>query len=87
VARNQVGHPISAFYGYEIMGFFNSEDEIAKSPVQADAKPGRFKYKNAKVSSRRLIATQRIDNSDRTFSGTNPKFSLGVKHCIFVQEF
>ena len=45
--RNQVGHPISSFYGYKIIGFFNSQDDVAKSPVQDEAAPGRFKYLDA----------------------------------------
>jgi TonB-dependent starch-binding outer membrane protein SusC len=88
VARNQVGHPISAFYGYEIIGFFNSEDEIAKSPVQADAKPGRFKYKNANNILTTTNPTQKIDDSDRTFFGDpNPKFSLGLNIAFSFKNF
>ena len=88
VARNQVGHPISAFYGYEIIGFFNSEDEIAKSPVQADAKPGRFKYKNANNFISPTDPTQKIDDSDRTFFGDpNPKFSLGLNIAFSFRNF
>jgi hypothetical protein len=33
-SRNQVGHPVRAFYGYKIIGFFNSADDVLKSPVQ-----------------------------------------------------
>ena len=87
-ARNQVGHPISAFYGYEVTGFFNSEDEIAKSPLQADAKPGRFKYKNANADIPTSDTVQRINDSDRTFFGDpNPKFSLGLNISFSFKNF
>ncbi len=40
--RNEVGHPMGSFYGYKIIGFFQDSADVSKSPVQPDAKPGRF---------------------------------------------
>jgi TonB-linked SusC/RagA family outer membrane protein len=40
IARNQVGHPFGAFYGYKVIGFFSDLDDVSKSPEQQDAAPG-----------------------------------------------
>ncbi len=71
MVRNEVGHPISAFYGYKIKGFFNSAADVAKAPTQQDAAPGRFQYVD-------VNGDGKIDASDRTFLGNpNPKFTYG----------
>lgn len=69
--RNQVGHPISAFYGYQVVGYFKDSSDVAKSPTQPDAAPGRFKYAD-------LNHDGKITDSDRAFYGNpNPKFTYG----------
>lgn len=41
------GEPIDAFYVLDAIGFFQSEEEIEKSPFQAkDVKPGYIKYRD-----------------------------------------
>ncbi|HLZ86286.1 MAG TPA: hypothetical protein VKQ52_03550, partial [Puia sp.] len=70
--RNSVGHPISAFYGYQVAGYFKDANDVSKSPTQADAAPGRFKYAD-------LNHDGKISDSDRTFFGNpNPKFTYGL---------
>jgi len=45
--RTEVGHPIGAFYGYEIDGVYASEIEALRDPVsQAIKDKGFFKYKD-----------------------------------------
>ncbi len=79
--RNQVGHPISSFYGYKIIGFFNSQADVDKSPKQDEAAPGRFKYLDADNNGR-------ISDSDRVFLGNpNPKFSLGLNIAFSYKNF
>ena len=79
--RNQVGHPVSSFYGYKIIGFFNSQDDVAKSPVQDKAAPGRFKYLDAN-------GDHKISDTDRVFLGNpNPKFSLGLNIAFTYKNF
>ncbi|MBS1606319.1 MAG: TonB-dependent receptor [Bacteroidetes bacterium] len=69
--RNQVGHPISAFFGYQVDGYFKDANDVQKSPTQQDAAPGRFKYAD-------LNHDGKISDSDRTFFGNpNPKFTYG----------
>jgi TonB-dependent starch-binding outer membrane protein SusC len=70
--RNQVGHAVGAFYGYEVIGYFASADDVSKSPTQQDAAPGRFKYAD-------LNHDGKIDDNDRGFFGNpNPKFTYGL---------
>jgi TonB-dependent starch-binding outer membrane protein SusC len=70
--RNQVGHAVGAFYGYQVVGYFANQADVTKSPTQQDAAPGRFKYAD-------INHDGKIDASDRTFYGNpNPKFTYGL---------
>jgi TonB-dependent starch-binding outer membrane protein SusC len=70
--RNQVGQSVGAFYGYQVVGYFKDAADVAKSPTQQDAAPGRFKYAD-------INKDGKIDATDRTFFGNpNPKFTYGV---------
>lgn len=78
--RNQVGHPISAFYGYKVVGLFQDAASAAASN-QPDAKPGRFKYLD-------VNGDKQITTDDRTFIGNpNPKASLGLNISITYKQF
>jgi TonB-linked SusC/RagA family outer membrane protein len=53
IIRNEAGHPISSFYGYQVEGFWQNEQEIQQANDQApdgeymqDAAPGRFRYED-----------------------------------------
>jgi hypothetical protein len=70
--RNQVAHPIGAFFGYEVLGIFQSTEEVSKSPTQDAAAPGRFKYRD-------VTGDGKISDDDRTFFGDpNPDFTYGL---------
>jgi TonB-linked SusC/RagA family outer membrane protein len=81
-ARNQEGHPIGAFFGYEVIGLFQSDEDVSKSPTQDGAAPGRFKYRdidgldeNGKLTGK---PDGKISDVDRTFFGNpNPDFTYG----------
>jgi TonB-linked SusC/RagA family outer membrane protein len=45
--RSVVGEPIGMYYGYKMLGIFNTEEEIANSPKQDGAIPGVYKYWDA----------------------------------------
>ena len=71
-SRNQVGHPVGAFFGYKVIGYFKDSADVAKSPTEQDAAPGRFKY--ADINGDGIITPE-----DRTFFGDpNPKFTYGL---------
>ncbi|MBD3749987.1 MAG: TonB-dependent receptor [Sphingobacteriales bacterium] len=70
--RNQVGHPIGAFYGYQVIGFFKDAADVTSSPTQDAAAPGRFKYADTNKDGK-------ITADDRTFFGDpNPDFTYGL---------
>lgn len=83
--RNQVGEATGSFYGYKIIGFWNSKEEInaanqearqatgnATALYQTDAGVGRFRYADVKKDGQ-------ITPDDRTFLGSpNPNFSIGL---------
>jgi TonB-linked SusC/RagA family outer membrane protein len=72
-SRNQVGNPISAFFGYKVAGLFQSADDVAKSALQDGAGPGRFKYMD-------IDGNDTINDRDRTFLGNpNPDFTYGLQ--------
>ena len=72
VTRNIVGQPLNTYFGYKVLGLFQSADEVSKSPTQTDAAPGRFKYAD-------IDGDGKITPNDRTVIGNpNPKFTYGI---------
>ena len=72
LVRNQVGHPVGSFFGYDVVGLFRSDEDVKASPTQTDAAPGRFKYRD-------VNGDGAITPDDRTFFGNpNPKFTYGL---------
>jgi TonB-linked SusC/RagA family outer membrane protein len=92
--RNQVGHPVGAFYGYKIVGFWNDDASIAAADVQAqqatgdpeaiyqtDAGVGRFRYADVNKDGQ-------IDDNDRTIIGNpNPKYTYGINLGLTYKHF
>lgn len=61
---NQVGQPLSAFYGFEVQGLFRDQAEVDAAANQEGAAPGRFRYRD-------INEDGVIDQQDRTNLG-NP---------------
>ena len=86
--RNEVGHPIGSFYGYEVAGFYNSAEEITKlnstapsGTYQTDAAPGRFRFAD-------VNGDGQVNADDRTFIGNpNPKFTYGLNIALDYKNF
>ncbi|MEL6591172.1 MAG: SusC/RagA family TonB-linked outer membrane protein, partial [Bacteroidota bacterium] len=79
--RNQVGQPISSFFGYEVVGLFQSDDDVASSPTQDGAEPGFLKYRD-------VNGDGEITPDDRTFIGNpNPDFTYGVNLAFTYKNF
>jgi len=81
--RNQVGQAISEFYGYQVLGLFESEDAVAAAPTQDGAEAGFFQYAdiNGFDDEGELTGSPdgQIDDADRTFIGNpNPDFTAGL---------
>jgi TonB-linked SusC/RagA family outer membrane protein len=70
--RAQPGEPIGEFFGYKVIGIFQDAGDVAKSPKQDAANPGRFKF--ADVNGDNVVNDQ-----DRTWIGNpNPDFTYGL---------
>jgi len=88
VARNEVGHPISSFYGYKVVGFWQSQDEIDEANQQApdgtymdDMGVGRFRYKD-------VNGDNQITAEDRTHLGSpHADFSYGLNLAVSYRNW
>ncbi|HLG38348.1 MAG TPA: TonB-dependent receptor [Chitinophagaceae bacterium] len=79
--RNEVGHPVSSFYGLKVIGYFQNAEEVNNSPKQQHAAPGRFKYQDANGDGT-------ITDMDRVhFGHANPEFTAGVNTRINYKNF
>ncbi len=81
IVRNEVGHPIGAFFGYQTMGIYQSDEDAAKGATYAGAKAGSFIYKD-------VNGDGKIDANDRTWIGNpNPKFTYGLNLSANYKKF
>ena len=79
--RNVEGHPFGAFFGYKVIGLFQSANDVIKSPTQTGAEPGLFKYQD-------VNGDGKINADDRTFIGDpNPKFTYGLNISASYKDF
>ena len=75
------GHAFGEFFGYKVIGIFQDANDVTKSPVQDDARPGVFKYAD-------INGDNKINADDRTFLGDpNPKFSYGLNIAASYKNF
>src|SRR5207237_1329398 len=58
--RTQTDQPLGEFFGYKVIGLFQSADDVAKSPTQAGAEPGLLKFADVNQDGK-------INADDRTF--------------------
>ncbi len=92
MVRNQVGHSISAFFGYQVVGLFQSQAEIDAAPEQAGAGIGRFRFADLNGLDDRGKLTGvpdgKIDAADRTYIGSPvPKFTGGLNLKVTFGQF
>jgi TonB-linked SusC/RagA family outer membrane protein len=79
--RWEVGYPMGSFFGYKVIGYFEDDADVAKSPRQVDAAPGRFKYLDANGDGK-------IDEADRIhFGNPNPKYTAGLNLGLTYKNF
>jgi TonB-linked SusC/RagA family outer membrane protein len=77
IGRTQVGQPVGAFYGFNNLGIFQSQNEIANykssngTVIQPNAKPGDFKWED-------INNDGKIGQEDRKFLGSRlPSWTYG----------
>lgn len=81
IIRNQPGHDLSSFYGYKVIGLFNSKEEVAGAPPQQGAAPGRFRFADTDGNGT-------IDDNDRVFLGSPiPKFTGSIQLTLKYKGF
>jgi TonB-linked SusC/RagA family outer membrane protein len=92
--RNQVGHSMSEFFGYKVLGLFQTADFHTETidgvptlvtnagiPTQDGAAPGFFKYQDTN-------GDKAITPDDRTFIGSPiPKFTYGFNLALSWKNF
>ena len=79
--RNEVGNALGTFYGHQVIGLFQDDDEINKAPTQDGAAPGRFRYLNNNNDGK-------INDEDRIlFGDPNPDFTAGINIGILYKSF
>ncbi|WP_421795199.1 SusC/RagA family TonB-linked outer membrane protein [Haliscomenobacter sp.] len=73
ISRSLKGYPIASFYGYQVIGFFQNDDEIKNSPDQpGEEKVGRYRLAD-------INGDGVVNESDQTFIGNpHPDFTYGV---------
>jgi len=76
--RTGLGRSFNEYYGYDMLGIFQTQSEIdsyvgpAGTKLQPNAKPGDIKYAN-------LNGDNEINSSDKTFLGSPiPKYTYGI---------
>ena len=91
--RNQVGYSISSFFGYQVLGLFQSAAEVSGAATQPGAGVGRFRFadlnsKDAKGNVVLGVPDGKIDDADRTVIGSPvPKFTGGINFEIKYKDF
>jgi hypothetical protein len=83
MTRTIAGQPIQSFYGWQVIGIFQTQDEVDKSPVQIAGKtaPGDLKFAD-------LNGDNKITADDRTFLGNYlPKFSYSLSYGARYKNF
>jgi hypothetical protein len=79
--RLEPGYPMGSFFGYKVIGYFEDSADVAKSPKQPDAAPGRFKYLDANGDGK-------INDDDRVhFGDPNPKYTAGLNLGLTYKNF
>lgn len=72
------GEAIGSYFGYKVLGVFQTADEVAESPTQSNATaPGDFKY--ADISGPDGVPDGKISDDDRVVIGNAiPEFNYGL---------
>jgi len=79
--RNQVGQSMAEFYGYQVIGLFQSDAEVDGAPTQDGAEPGFFRYQDTDGDGA-------ITGDDRVFFGNpNPDFTYGLNLGLTWKDF
>jgi TonB-linked SusC/RagA family outer membrane protein len=77
----RVGHPVGSFFGYKVIGKFESADQLSKTPRLGNQKVGDFIYQNTN-------GDNVVNADDRVILGdNNPDFQLGFNLSYKIKGF
>jgi len=86
VTRTEVGQPVGSFFGYQVIGVFQNQQDVDGSPKIADQMIGDLKF--ADISGPNGVPDGVIDAHDRTFIGSYiPKFMFGFYATVGYKNF
>jgi TonB-linked SusC/RagA family outer membrane protein len=84
VSLTEAGHPLNSFYGYQMIGIYQNQNEIntyLHGTPNPSVKPGDIKFKD-------LNGDGIIDDKDRTFIGNpNPRLTYGFNFSASYKGF
>ncbi len=85
--RSIVGHPLLAFYGYEVLGVYQNQSEIDADPsAPASAVPGDFRYRDQQAEGETGYGV--INDDDRVILGSYfPSFLYGANAGLSWKNF
>lgn len=73
VTRTRAGLPIGAFYGYKVIGVFQTQEEINSTPSLSGSQPGDLIFED-------INDDGDLNGQDRTFLGSSiPDFLYGIQ--------
>jgi hypothetical protein len=79
--RTEEGQPVGSFYGWNILGVFQTQEEVNAAPTQSGAAPGRWRFADTDGSNA-------INADDRTFIGSpHPNFTMGIPINLGYKNF
>lgn len=77
----QVGNSMGNFYGYQVDGIFQNQQEIADNPSFTDSKPGHFRFRD-------INGDGKLSIDDRTILGNPmPDFIYGLTNTLSYKGF
>ncbi|MDO6738631.1 TonB-dependent receptor [Wenyingzhuangia sp. 2_MG-2023] len=81
IGRTEAGHSLASFYGYQMLGLFQNQNEIDNYASLPNTKPGDVKYQD-------LNDDGVINADDMTFIGSPfPKFTYGINIDMNYKQF
>lgn len=84
VTKTEAGHPLNSYYGYQMVGIYQTQSEIddyLKGAPHSDIKPGYIKFKD-------LNDDGIINDKDRTYLGNpNPRMTYGLNLTLSYKAF
>ncbi len=77
----QIGKPLGSFYGYQVIGIFQTPEEVNDNASFADSKPGHYRFAD-------IDGDGKLSVDDRTILGNaQPDFIFGFTNSISYKGF